>query len=98
LTDAIQRRCAVIWGVDSARTVQFRSADELHAGVDELLLERGLAAPGDIVVVAGGIPLGAQTRTNMLRAHRVGQGSLSAPVPFARPVRSPGVHPPRCPA
>jgi pyruvate kinase len=79
LSDAMRRRCSVIWGVDSARTVQFRSADELHAGVDDLLLERGLAAPGDIIVVAGGIPLGAQTRTNMLRVHRVGFGAAAAP-------------------
>ncbi len=72
LTDGIQRRCAVIWGVDSARAVAFRSADELFAGLDALLLERKLVKRGDLVVIAAGIPLGAQTRTNMLRVHVVG--------------------------
>ncbi len=78
LSEGVQRRCAVIWGVDSARAVAFRSADELHAGIDEILLERKLASVGDLVVVAAGVPLGAQTRTNMLRVHRV--GGPSAPV------------------
>jgi pyruvate kinase len=72
LDDAIRRRCAVVWGVDSARTVEAQTADELHALVDETLLGRGLANPGDTVVITGSAPLDASTRTNMLQIHRVG--------------------------
>ncbi len=73
MDDATSRRCAVIWGVDSARSVEAHSVDELRAIMDETLVQRGLAAVGDVVVMTGSTPLGTRTRTNLLQIHRVGQ-------------------------
>ncbi len=73
LDDAVRRRCAVIWGVDTACTIEPCTTDEMHERVDEVLLGNNLAEVGDVIVVAGGIPLAVRTRTNMLKIHRVGQ-------------------------
>jgi pyruvate kinase len=75
MDDAVSRRCAVIWGVDSARTVQAHTLDELRAILDDTLLERGLAEAGDLIVMTGSTPLDLRTRTNMLQIHRVGRAS-----------------------
>ena len=73
MDDAISRRCAVVWGVDSARTVEAHTVDELRALVDETLVGRGLAAAGETIVITGSAPLDARSRTNMLQIHRVGE-------------------------
>lgn len=75
LEETVQHRCAVIWGVDSARTIELCSTDELDAVVDDVLLSNGFAEPGDTVIVAGSAPLGVRTRTNMLKIHRVQQSA-----------------------
>ena len=77
MDDSISRRCAVIWGVDSARTVEAHSVDELRAIVDETLVQRELASPGDVVVMTGSTPLHERSRTNMLQLDRVGRPGAS---------------------
>ena len=77
LEETVRHRCAVIWGVDSARTIELCSTDELDACVDEVLLSNGLAETGDTVVIAGSAPLSVRTRTNMLKIHRVAQSTPS---------------------
>lgn len=77
LDEAVRNRCAVIWGVDSARTVEVCSTDHLDDVADDVLISNGLAQTDDIVIIAGGIPLGLATRTNMLKIHRVGESTQS---------------------
>ena len=72
LDDAIRHRCAVIWGVDSARTIEACNTDDLDAIVDDVLLTNCLAEPGELIVVAGSIPLAVRARTNMVKIHRIG--------------------------
>ena len=72
LDEIVQHQCTVIWGVDSARTIELCSIDELDDVVDEVLLSNDLVSPGDHVVVVGSMPLAVRTRTNMLKIHRVG--------------------------
>ncbi len=77
LDETVRHQCSVVWGVDSARTVELCNTDELDACVDEVLLSNGLADAGDIVIIAGSAPLGVRTRTNMLKIHQVGKSSPS---------------------
>ncbi len=72
MDDSVSRRCAVIWGLDSARTVEAHTVDELLAIVDDTLLQRGLAERGEVVVITGSTPIHMRSRTNMLQIHRVG--------------------------
>jgi pyruvate kinase len=49
--------------------------DENLARVDALLVSRGLAAPGDLVVVTFVLPVESGEHTNTLKVHTVGSGS-----------------------
>ncbi len=77
MDESIRHRCALIWGVDSALTVEPCDTDDLGRLTDQLLLENNLAEPGDTVVLAGGVPLAIRTRTNMMKLHTVGENTES---------------------
>ncbi|WP_022873302.1 pyruvate kinase [Nesterenkonia alba] len=60
------------WGVQP-RWVEFAPhTDQITAQVDKLLLEEGIAEPGDLVVIAAGSPPGQAGTTNMVKVHRIG--------------------------
>jgi pyruvate kinase len=46
--------------------------DEMTRQVDRVLLEKGLAQPGELVVIAAGSPPGVAGSTNLVKAHKVG--------------------------
>jgi pyruvate kinase len=75
MEETIRHRCAVIWGVDTIRSVDPCDTDTLDDVVDQILLENNLAEEGDTVIIAGGFPLAIPTRTNMLKLHTVGVSS-----------------------
>ena len=47
--------------------------DEMIRVVDGLVLEHGLAKPGDTIIIVGGAPLAVGGVTNYLKLHTVGQ-------------------------
>ncbi len=81
VNEEASRRCAVIWGVEALRSIEPCSTDALDGIIDSILLEAGLAQNGDPVVIAGGMPLAMQTRTNMLKIHTVGGETSGADLP-----------------
>lgn len=52
--------------------------------MDDVLLENGLAAPGDRVIVTAGSPPGIEASTNDLRVHRVGDAHAEAAPAYVR--------------
>ena len=70
--EAIRRRMALIWGIESYVTPRVTHTDSMYAQVDAVLLEQGLAEVGDKVVVISGSPPGIPGGTNDLRVHVVG--------------------------
>ena len=40
--------------------------------VEDVLRQRGLAGPGDHVIITMGVPIGSGESTNLLKIHRVG--------------------------
>jgi len=70
--EAIRRRMALIWGIESYVTPRVTHTDSMYAQVDAVLLEEGLAEVGDKVVVISGSPPGIPGGTNDLRVHVVG--------------------------
>ena len=63
----------VLWvGVLPVRLPQPGSLAEFTRLVDERLLERGWARPGDTVILVAGEPIGTPEVTNSLAVHRVG--------------------------
>jgi pyruvate kinase len=82
--EATRRRMALTWGVRSFLVDRKTHTDELFSQVDDVLLEHGLAAPGDRVIVTAGSPPGLEGSTNDLRVHRVGDAHAEAAPAYVR--------------
>jgi pyruvate kinase len=66
---------AVLWGVTPVLLPRRASTDSMIRTADRILVERGLAAPGDRVAMAAGAPPGQDLATNLLKLHVVGEAS-----------------------
>ena len=82
--EATRRRMALTWGVRSFLVERKTHTDELFSQVDDVLLDNGLAAPGDRVIVTAGSPPGLEGSTNDLRVHRVGDAHAEAAPAYVR--------------
>jgi pyruvate kinase len=72
--ERVRRRLALWWGVVP---VGCEVADQVEAMVERIArrsVEASLAAPGDLLVVVGAMPLRAGVHTNFVKLHRVGGG------------------------
>ena len=67
----VRRALCLLWGIETLPASVPADTDEMIALMDAGLQERGLAAPGDRVVMAAASPAG-RTTTNMLKIHHVG--------------------------
>jgi pyruvate kinase len=79
LTEAARRKCTLIWGVDAIISAAIEDTDDMSAAVDDILLHHKLAQPGDVVVIAAGMPFTVYNRTNMVKIHVVGTADLEGP-------------------
>ena len=80
-SEDVRRRISLTWGIESVVVPRVTHTDEMYPQVDHVLLERGLAAIGDKVVVISGSPPGLPGSTNDLRVHTVGDAQSGvAPV------------------
>ncbi len=70
--EAIRRRMALYWGIQSFLVSPVQHTDEMFIEVDEQLLGAGLVHKGDKVVVISGSPPGIAGSTNDLRIHVIG--------------------------
>ncbi|MFT4123506.1 MAG: pyruvate kinase [Microbacteriaceae bacterium] len=79
--ESVRRRMSLTWGIDSFLVERVEHTDAMYHQVDEVLLEHGLAAIGDRVVVISGSPPGIAGSTNDLRVHVIGDAiNKAAPV------------------
>ena len=79
LTESARRKCALIWGLDAVTAEPIHDAEDMSRIVDSLLIERGLAKPGDTIIIAAGMPFSAYNRTNMVKVHMVGAAGIEGP-------------------
>jgi pyruvate kinase len=71
-TDAVVvGRLMLRWGVYPFQIAGPSSVEELFAMGAKLSKELGLAKPGDLVVITGGIPVGVAGSTNLLKVEKV---------------------------
>lgn len=71
-----QRRLAFSWGVVADVVEAPTTMEHLVGAIDQRLLARGLAKPGESVVVATKFPVHVRQRTNALYLHTVGASAL----------------------
>ncbi len=69
--EAVRRRLALTWGVEAHVVPPPADTDAMVRQVDRALIDLGLAAPGESVVIVAGTPLGTPGRTNTMRLHHV---------------------------
>ena len=69
---AALRRMCLMFGVEPVAMTRPSEGEAFLEAIDRLLLARGLAQPGDPVVVVLGEPLGTPAVTNELRIHYIG--------------------------
>jgi pyruvate kinase len=65
------RQLSMVWGVTPALTEHFTEYDMLLAAARQQILERGLAQPGERLVVTAGIPFDMPGTTNLLKIEAV---------------------------
>ena len=76
---AIRRRLALYWGVVPKVMDPVKNADLMTEMVSDRLLEDGVAAPGDKVVLVHGSPLGVPGQTNSIRLHEIAHPAERGP-------------------
>jgi pyruvate kinase len=69
--EGVRRRLALTWGVEPFVVAHAPDTDTMMRQVDRALIERGLASPGDRVVVVAGTPPGVPGSTNTIRLHHI---------------------------
>jgi len=69
---ATRSQLALTWGITTYLVPALRHTDQMARQVDESLLENGLGAEGDLVVIVAGSPPGIPGSTTALRVHHVG--------------------------
>ena len=65
------RQLSMVWGVTPALTDHSTDYDMMLAGARQQILERGLAQPGERLVVTAGIPFDMPGTTNLLKIEAV---------------------------
>ncbi len=71
ISNKVARRLLLRWGVHPVPIAELASVDELFAAGVRLTRELGIAQPGDLIVITGGIPIGIAGTTNLLKVERV---------------------------
>lgn len=74
--EQVRRQMQLVWGVHGQVIVQSKTTDELIGRVDQELVQRGLANPGDQVIVILGAPVALCGSTNLMKLHRIGENDL----------------------
>jgi len=76
---SIRRKLALYWGVVPKVMEPVKNADLMTEMVSDRLLEDGVAAPGDRVVLVHGSPLGVPGQTNSIRIHEIAHPTERGP-------------------
>ncbi|HWI61631.1 MAG TPA: pyruvate kinase [Symbiobacteriaceae bacterium] len=68
---AVARKLQLVWGVTAVMKDDSHDTDSLIDRAVEGALESGIVKNGDLVVITGGIPVGVQGSTNLIKVHTV---------------------------
>jgi len=70
-SSVVSGRLMLHWGVYPFQIGKASSVDELFATAAKLTKELGLAKPGDLIVITGGVPIGVAGSTNLLKVEKI---------------------------
>jgi pyruvate kinase len=69
--EVICMRLVLFWGVQPVHVITPSSISDLFGEASKLARSLGLAKPGDLIVITGGVPLGEKGTTNLLKVEVV---------------------------
>jgi pyruvate kinase len=67
----IARRLALVWGVQPTVIGPYETIDEMIHAAAEAARASGLARPGDLIAVTGGVAVHVAGSTDLIQVHRV---------------------------
>lgn len=70
-SEAVRRRMALYWGVESRLMAHSDETDRLIAQVERILIDEGLARQKDRFVILFGFPIRQKGPTNMIKLHQI---------------------------
>ena len=69
---SVERRMTLSWGVTPVTIPRLESVDDFFALGEEMAMKVAGVAPGSLVVLVAGLPIGVSGGTNLLRVLTVG--------------------------
>ena len=69
--EAIARQLSIVWGVRAAVIGSYMTIDEMIAAAARAARDSGVAEPGDLIAVTGGVAVHVSGSTNLIQVHRV---------------------------
>jgi pyruvate kinase len=72
-SEIIQRRLALMWGVQPMLAPEHQTTDEMLRTAAALVVKNGIAQHGDTILITAGIPITGNNPTNMLHVHVIGE-------------------------
>jgi pyruvate kinase len=70
-SDLVSGRLLLHWGVYPFQIEEASSVDDLFTTAARLAKDTGLAKPGDLIVITGGVPIGVTGVTNLLKVEKI---------------------------
>jgi len=70
-SETVCGRLLLHWGIYPFKTPEASSVDDLFATGARIARDSGLAKPGDLIVITGGVPIGIAGSTNLLKIERI---------------------------
>jgi len=67
----VSGRLLLYWGVRPYLIEEAASVDDMFARAARITVELGMAKPGDLIIIAAGIPIGVAGSTNLLKVEKV---------------------------
>ncbi len=71
--ETVQRRLALMWGVQPMLAPEHQTTDEMLRTAAALVVKSGIAKHGETIVITAGIPITGNNPTNMLHVHVIGE-------------------------
>jgi len=69
--EAVARQLALVWGVRPAVVAVYDTIDDMIEAAADAARSAGLAAPGDLIAVTGGVAVHVAGSTDLIQVHRV---------------------------
>ena len=69
--DIVARRLALVWGVVPVVVAAYDTIDEMIVAAADAVVAAGLATPGELIAVTGGVAVHTPGSTNLVQVHRV---------------------------